>query len=107
MIAKTGFPNPLGLIPRFLFYCGMIIFFWTFPKAFIFSISSIVNDFVSFPLFKKKKRKFNYLKIKLLFCQSIPAVLIALTYQNAINYMKELFIILLNTSLIFLGSLLG
>lgn len=82
------------------------MFSWTFPKAFIFSISSIVNDFVSFPLLKKK-RKFNYLTIKLLFCQSIPAALKTLTYRNAINYMKELFIILLNTCLIFLGSLLG
>ena len=74
MIIKTSFPSTLGFIPRYLFCCGLIIFSRIFPKVFIFSISSVANDYVSFPL-KKKKRKFNYWKIKLLPCQSIPMAL--------------------------------
>lgn len=43
----------------------------------------------------------------MLLYQSIPAVLPVLAYWNAINYMKELFIVSLNIPSIFLGSLLG
>lgn len=57
--------------------------------------------------FLKKRKTFNYLKTKMLLYQSIPAVLPVLAYWNAINYMKELFIVSLNIPSIFLGSLLG
>lgn len=43
----------------------------------------------------------------MLLSQSLPAVLTALAYWNAINYVKALFIVPLNISSIFRGSLLG
>lgn len=43
----------------------------------------------------------------MLLSQSLPAVLTAITYWNAINYVKELFIVPLNIPSIFQGSLLG
>lgn len=98
---RTGLPGALVFIPRCSFRCPMIIPCGISPKAFIFSTLSILNDFVSFSL----KKEINYLKTKILFYQSIPAVLKALTSRNAINYVKELFIVSLNIPSIFLGSL--
>lgn len=99
---KTGFPNALGLVPRYLFCCGMIIRSLFSHRGLSFQYQANSMILCHFPL-----NFFNYLKTKIFLYQSTPAMLKAPPYWNAINYMKELFIVSLNSPSLFRDSLLS